>query len=286
MSKNISSAFIFLLSIFVSSTNGANRADFLIVSNPGELSILNHFEQTISSSEKEHIFIPYSPLRIIDRNTTLGDQITEALKFIYNEDTWYIQKNDKGNFSGALQKYQKTFLNCEIIDDTVGLTKSIRLYEKYPSSGNSFIIDKPSSVKRVFKYQKGYYLYSFDLPGKYGWYNGPSSVFLVKKTAQKSNQIQDNLILRIQTRIQSVNEKYHGLFKHFNEITNQQKSIPEWIIEEDKDIIKCRLNGSSEIINQLEQSTQYVVQDIKQLLLGKPFAVEYQNGLITIRAQR
>lgn len=276
--------FLFLLSASVSQISGADRADFLILSRPYELSILNHFEQTVADKEKKQVFIPYAPLQIIDKNTTLGDQITEALRFNYRGKTWHIQKNEKGNLVGLPQTYQETFSNCENINDTTGLSKSIRLYEKHPSSGNSFTIKNSGSVERIFKFKGSYYLHSLEAQGKYGWYSGPSTVFLQKKKAQKATQVQNDIVYRIESRLKSVNETYRDFFNHFNEITKQQKSIPEWNIEKDKSVIRCTLSGSVEIIDQLEKSTQYVVQEIKQILLGKPFTVDYNNGEITIHA--
>ena len=276
--------FLFLLSASVSQISGADRADFLILSNPHEFSILNHFEQTVADKDKKQFFIPYAPLQIIDRNATLGDQITEALRFNYRGSTWHIQKNDKGNLVGPAKTYQKTFSNCEIINDTAGLSKQIRLYEKHPSSGNSFTINSSGSVERVFKFKGSYYLHSLEAQGKYGWYSGPSTVFELKKKVQKDTQAQNDIVYRIESRLKAVNETYRDFFNHFNEITKQQKSIPEWNIEKDKSVIRCTLGGSVEIIDQLEKSTQYVVQEIKQILLGKPFTVDYHNGEITIHA--
>ncbi|MDO5575726.1 MAG: hypothetical protein Q4F84_01490 [Fibrobacter sp.] len=263
-------------------TNGANSADFLILSSPSDLTILNHFEQTVSADEKKQIILPYSPLQIIEKNTTLGDQITEALRFEYKGKTWFIQKNEKGNFAGLKQGYQKTFQKCELINDTVTLTKSIRIYEQYPSSGK-FSTVSPGSVERVFKFQNCYYVYSFENPQKYGWYSGASSVFEKKKTVSKSSLIQSDFVNRIESRLKTINEMYTGFFGHFNDITNQQKSIPVWTTEKSGSVIKCKLVGSVEIVDQLEMSTQYVVQEIRQILAGKPYMADYQNGEIIIR---
>lgn len=262
--------------------NGANYADFLILSNPSDLTILNHFEQTASSDEKKQHFLSYSPLQIIEKNTTLGDQITEALRFEYQGKNWYIQKNENGGFDGLKQGYQKTFQKCELVKDTVTLTKSIRIYEQYPSAGKFFTISS-GSVERVFKFQNCYYVYSFASPQKYGWYNGSPSVFEKKKTVSKKSMVQSDFVNRIESRLKDINEMYAGFFGHFNDITNQQKSIPVWTTEKSGTVIKCKLVGSVEIVDQLEMSTLYVVQEIRQILAGKPYMADYQDGEIIIR---
>ena len=67
-----------------------------------------------------------------------------------------------------------------------------------------------------------------------------------------------------------------------NHITNQGKLIPSGSVVTIKNAIQCRLSGSSQMTGQLEQSTRYIVQDIEQSLLGKPYSVSYKSGLIEI----
>ena len=42
------------------------------------------------------------------------------------------------------------------------------------------------------------------------------------------------------------------------------------------------LTGSVETLSQLESSTEFIVRDIDYLLMGKPFAASYRDGIITI----
>jgi hypothetical protein len=87
---------------------------------------------------------------------------------------------------------------------------------------------------------------------------------------------------RIQKRLDLANELYKSYFNYFNNLTHQQKSIPYWQIVAEKGTYHCTLKGSQQTIIQLQQSTDYIVQDIEQLLLGKPFSVSSSGNLITI----
>ena len=278
----MTSAVILLICILFSISKAA---DFLITSNPQSLVIFNQYEQPLTEADRKS-FLPYCPLEIVNKKELLGDQITEALRINYQGIVYYLLKDDKGEISGKnTQQYNKTLLKCTLLNDTVEVGKKIFISEKQSSSGVTFPLTKGEHVIRVFSYGSQFYILK---PGKtphYGWYSGSPTVFsTLKKTVKKPiNKVKiTDIEHRVKSRLQTTNETYSNMFGYFNQVTRQQKSIPEWIFSSDGKSITCTLNGSKTLIEQMEQSTRYVVQDIEQMLLGEPFTITYKTGIISI----
>ncbi|HON10148.1 MAG TPA: hypothetical protein PLE24_04715 [Chitinispirillaceae bacterium] len=256
----------------------SSAAEFVIVSQPGKLSIFDQYEQPLSEEDKKQL-LPNSPFQIINRNELMGDQITEALRFSYQGRTFFLRKGD-----GTSAFLQKTLTNCTVINDTVQLKSDIRMSGGTSPGGSSFPAKAGQKVIRVFRRGNDFYLL---LPGqneRYGWYSGPSSVFLTSAAPQVAVKSDDLSSIEqiVKKRIDAVNDTYRSMFDFFNEVTNQQKSIPSWTVTVEKKSINCKLSGPSQVIGQLEQSTRYIVQDLEQSLLGKPFTVSYTPGKIEI----
>lgn len=274
---------IFLLSfLFAQTILAATKADFLIVSHPQKLSIYNRYEQPLPESEWNQ-FLPYAPFQVIRKNELLGDQITEALRFSYQGNHFFLLTDDKGNIVNKTGvQYLKTFQQTMVYNDTVYLRSPVSLFESYPSNGSSFSVGKDERVIRIFKYNSSFYLLH-EKPLRYGWYTGRSDVFRKIQVVPMAETVNTaDIQNRIQSRLDAANESYGQIFSFFNQVTNQQKSIPQWKLESTGSTITCNFVGSNLVSSQLEQSTRYIVQDIEQILLGKPFTVTYSAGRISI----
>lgn len=276
--------FIFLLFLIICiSIKAGETVDYLIISDPQKLSIFNQFEQALSDKEFSR-FYPFSPLQIINRKETLGDQITEALKCNYLGTTYFILTDNKGEpRSSSSSIYKKIFRNCNILNDTVTINKNMNVYERFPASGKIHNCKIGQSIIRIFRHSD--YVYVFIPENKqFGWTGNITGLF---KKSQKKHLGEsvleiDDIVDIVDSRLKSVNDDYEIFFNYFNNLTQQGKAIPEWTIINDGKQLRCKLNASGHISEQLSQSTRYVVQDIEQMLLGKPFVVQYASGEIII----
>ena len=266
---------------------GQEQADFIISGKPQVYTILNKYEQSLTDSERE-LFRPFSPLQIINEEYTLGDGITSALKVRFSGDVYFLIKDDDGKLVGGKKdSYRHTFRKCRIFEDTIRIVKdrSVLLSQKYPSDGKRVYMAKGALVVRLFKHQNYYCVKYIGKKIMYGWC--PLSdkgawrpVIHVKKV---DTTLKSELVERIIERIKSANETYEEYFERFNDITGKKKSIPQWRYSYSDELIRCTLTNPYKDSDQLEESTQYLVQDIENLLLGKPFDVHYRNGEILIQ---
>lgn len=270
-----------MLSAIVSGTE--KKGDFLIISEPSKLSIFNNFEQILTETELNRI-PSYSPFLVIKRKETLGDQITETIRCKYQGETIFLLIDEKGNLkSSSSQLYQKTFKNCQIINDTVTLKQTANIYQKYPSAGPVTKCSADQSIVRIFRYSSSYYVFIPNIK-TYGWINSGPSIFRssAKNTVESKTFNINDIYGIVETRLQAANETYSQYFEFFNDITHQGKSIPQWILHNDGKRLKCTLSSSAQISGQLQKSTRYVLQDIEHMLLGKPFDIQYNSGEIII----
>ena len=260
----------------------AAQSDFLIITNPDKLSILNQYEQPLTELEKKLIF-PFMPFQIINPKEILGDQITEVIRCTNLGSTYFLLKNESGGFTGndhiTFQKISK----CIVLGDTVEVVRDFTLSQKFPTKGIESTIKKGESCIRIFQNGSNTYLLGLGNPQRYGWC--AASGVLKKAIKIENSEATVDLVdigQRVQKRLDAANELYKNYFSYFNDLTDQQKSIPYWQTFSENGGYRCTLKGSRQTIAQLQQSTDYIVQDIKQLLLGKPFSVNNSGDQIII----
>lgn len=276
--------FLNVLSIYT--VYAVNFADFLVIREPERLSILDQYEQALSLDQKK-AFLKYTPFQIMNKNVQLGDQITTALRCHNLGSEYFLLKNETGDLiTNTKLSYQHTFTGCTVFSDTVEVTNEngTRIYDTYPSGGNSAVLSKGEKAIRIFQHSNEYCLFRLAYPQRYGWCS--TSAKLIKKTQKAStSNVSSNipdLKQRIGTHLILVNELYDSIFRYFNKLTQQQQSIPHWQVTIENNTIRCTLKGSYLITKQLEESTDLIRKEFEKMLLGEPFAVQYNKGEIII----
>lgn len=277
---------VLLLFTVFSFSFSQKTADFLILEKPHLYTILNQYQQSLTEAEQKE-FAPGSPLQIVNQDEALGDQITRALRFFFNGRTFYLQKDEAGRFMGEQAKSDRDVLkNCRIVDDTVEINKekAVPFINWNMPRGKAAYLGKGEFVVRVFRHNDRYYVKRSGRETQYGWVpvssqNACRRVVVAAAAGPDRGYLHDRII----ERFSSANETYKEYFGHFNGITGQQKSVPAWRCESRGDEIQCFLNNPYRNGDLLEESTQYIVQDIESMLLGKQYSVRYEKGMISIR---
>ncbi len=284
--KNIYLFFTFLIS--TSSIQAQQYSDFLIIEKPEAFTIFNQYAQPITNMEKK-LFITFSPFQIVNEDEILGDQITTATRFSFHQKTYFLLKDDNGNYIGDNSNiYRKIFKNCKITGDTIQILKdkSVLFSEKYVSKRGSIYLESGDILIRLFKYRDSYYLIRTGKKSQYGWstLSHTNSWKHVKESVKRDLFIlSDSLRNRIISRLQSANEIYIKYFDYFNNMTGQNKTIPRWNWKIEGNTVSCYLKGAYNCAKQLSESTEYLIQDLENILLGKPFDIFYQKGQINIK---
>jgi hypothetical protein len=279
--------------LFVSSFSFSQKtADFLILDQPKKYTILNQYQTPLSEPERNG-FVPFTPLQIINRDETLGDQITRALTGMFEGKIWYLQKDDAGDFLGSGAKDgRQEYKNCGIGGDTVEIVKEKTVPFSptiTPVAGPGFL-DKGETVVRVFQYRDKWYVKRPGRPARFCWctFSARSVQSGWRKIVTAavvdtgiSNYLQDRII----ERFRNANDTYRKYFSHFNTVTVQEKTIPvwHWDLQPQDRTVHCFLNAPYRTGAQLDESTRYLVRDLENMLIGKQYDVVCEKGDITIK---
>ena len=140
----------FLLVLFlISAALAWGVADYLVVANPLSYTIFNQYMQPISESEQAG-FIPYSPFQVIEKDFTLGDQITHAMKFIFQQKEYYLLKDENGTLTGEESKTgRQNFRGAEVLGDTIeALAHGLTIAD---GKGKRAAIARGTRIARIFR---------------------------------------------------------------------------------------------------------------------------------------
>lgn len=281
---------IILLLIFSFRIIQGQTADFLIAENPSNLTIYNKYQQYISSQVRDQ-YAPFTPFRIVQENEILSDQITMASRVLFNHQVLFLLKNEEKRYFPENNGYIKLFKNCEIYDDTIRVLKNLRVStfkkpeELYKKNRHNYL-QEGQLCNRIFKFRNLYYVKLMSDSTLFGWTLLPRNGWEINRQSNFSfTTVPENLISRLQLRIESVNQDYENMFNYFNKKYNQEKRIPNWILEISENQIQGTLNDPS-LKAQLKNSNRYLMQDIDNIFLGSDFVPVFSDSSFTIKFSR
>lgn len=264
-----------------------DRADYFLIIDPSHYSISNEYQQPLSADEQRR-FLPCSPLRIIEKEVIMGDQISRALKFSYLFETGYLLKDEKGGFTGEKNRSNRQILNnCEVLNDTVELVKDRMRITGI--QGQNRTCKKGERLLRVFRSSGKYYVLTLgagnalfgwtSLEPKSSWQRSGKSLAM---TGGSDTLLPRALQDRLTNRIEQANQSYKAIFSHFNGLTGDEKSIPRWQGASTPGSITFTLSGPWRNTDELTQSTRYLQRDLETMLLGTGFWLASEKGKIII----
>jgi hypothetical protein len=268
-------------------TSAQTRSDYLLITDPSQYSISNEYQQPLSAEEQRR-YLPGSPLRIIEKEVIMGDQISRSLKFSYLFETGYLLKDEKGDFTGENHRSNRQNLNgCETLDDTVEMVKDgLRITSV---QGNNRTLKTGERLLRVFRSNGRYYVFTLDAGNAlFGWTSlepksswkksGKSFALAGGSDTLFPKALQD----RLTKRIEQANRSYEEMFSHFNGLTGDEKSIPRWQGASAPGSMTFTLSGPWVNTDELLFSTRYLQRDLETMLLGSGFWLTGENGKILI----
>ena len=262
-------------------------ADFIILSNPGSYSILNQYQQPVSEQEKA-LFVENTPILVENENEMMGDQITRALRFVFGGTTWFLQKDEAGNLVGDKGKqFRQSYRKCGVLGDTVQITedKAVPFSQQYPPAARGAFFAKGESIVRIFSYGGSFYVRRGGTRPEYAWSAlAPKSAWKrLEHAAEKPQGLTGYLSDMIVRRFAEANTAYGEYFGHFNALTRQEKTVPVWQCEARGGEVRCTLNLPYRNTPQLDESTQYLVRDVENMLIGKQCEVVAGKGEVLVR---
>jgi hypothetical protein len=90
----------------------------------------------------------------------------------------------------------------------------------------------------------------------------------------------------LNARIERANDLYKKFFSEFNHATGMQKSVPVWRPITNGPGLRWTLNSPYDHTGELNESTGRLVEDMRDVLIGKPFSAVYETGELTVKPKR
>ena len=272
--------FISLILSFISTILADN---YMIIEDPSPLIVYDSYESRVNNN----IFKSYSPFRIMSKNWEMGDGITTAWKVKYLDNIYFLLLDDKGvidgkNYCGKISQFSAT-----TVEGTWNTSVStIILSGVFPGRKDISSSFNKSKGIPLFKYRGHFYLIN-DSKKKFGWSKASQWEKMEDKNiVMKEEILTDNQISKLTNRIEEVNLLYKKLFNHFNEYFTDSRTAPYWKIKKAGKVISFTLRGNRTTVANLEESSHYIVQDFLNILLGEPFSVIYEKGVITVLPEK
>jgi hypothetical protein len=277
-----------ILPLFVSAAVAQGGTDFIVVADPSAYTIYNQYEQPVSENEQGW-FVHYSPFQVVEKDITLGDQITHALKFVFQQRMYYLLKDEDGKFTGEKTKPgRQIFRGAEPLGDTIEALAGGLIITGGES--RNVVVTKGMRLVRIFRSGPRWYCAAQGENIVYGWssleprhaWRKLDKSISAGISALSDTGLSEYLRLRILARFASANESYKACFSRFNSLSGDEKVVPQWRCESSGGRFVCRLTGSCSNNGQLTESSKVLEQDIGNLLMGTEFKAISVNGEILI----
>lgn len=286
-------AIIFGFSVSATAQSAGEKVDFLIVEHPSALLIYNKYQQKLSYQEQAKL-LPYHPMQVLEEDTHLNDGYTPCMKVRMDNNTYFLIKDEEGNFvnEGGIG-YHSLFQNCTVLQDTAEVLSNRTIFisktPTYQSTNQSqkHFLQKGDRLLRLFSLGGYVYVQTLAAEKDFGWCNlsentRNQSWRMVHQTIRQQKGIPTEISQRIESNIQEVNFLLEQLFTYFNRETAEDKPIPRWKIDASDTRITCSLNDP-QYIGAFPESTRYLMNSLENAVLGTPYSVFHDGGVIEVR---
>jgi len=273
--------------------SAGEKADFLIVERPSGLLIYNKYQQKLSYQEQAK-FLPYQPMQVLEEDTHLNDGYTPCMKVRMDNNTYFLIKDEEGNFvnEGDIG-YHSLFQNCIVLQDTVEALANRAIFisktPAYQSTNQSqkYFLQKGDRLLRLFSLRGFAYVQTLAAEKDFGWCNlsentRGQSWQMIHQTIRQQKGISVEISQRIESNIQEVNFLLEQLFSYFNRESGENRPIPRWEIDATDTRITCSLNDP-QYAGAFPESTRYLMNSLENAILGTPYGVFHDNGVIEVR---
>jgi hypothetical protein len=236
----------------------------------------------------------FTPLQVVKSDETLGDQISRAMRVSFQQKTYFLLKDGQGKLiSSGSQGYSRLLKGCTVLNDSVEVIREAGIRLEMPSSSSpaDITVRRGETITVLFQSNDRYYVQTSGLRPRHGW------CALASRSAWRKSEetrilpaahatLTPELKARLIECIASANRAYQTYFERFNQTTGQQKTAPVWRqASASGNELRWSLSSPYNRSDELNASTRYLVQNLQDLLIGKPFTVTQADGDITVTAK-
>ncbi len=263
---------LFIFPVFSITAQQSKTANFIVVNNPSSLTVFNKYQQRLSSDQLK-LFPAGIPLQILKDNDLLSDGYSKAIKVSFENNIYFIIKND--NLKSLSESI--SYKNVKLFSDTVEVTVSNKIFfNSRNQSESSDFLDKGTRLLRVFRDGQFYYARKLNSGNQFGWIPSNKN-YLVKPLLQKTansdkSGISNFLFSNAEKKITAINEKLEKLYSIYNQKESRNISVPNLTLETQDRKLICRFQNLTEN-NAFSATQKYIQNELEIVFLGSGYKI-------------
>jgi hypothetical protein len=260
-------------------------ADVYVVEHPGALTILNTYQQQLTAAERR-VLEPFVPMLIINEHTTLSDGFTPCMTVGIDGQTFFLQRDRYGDLVGlGSAGFHRVYRNVVLLNDSIRTIQGKALRLTSVDGPASSLLNSGEILRRVFRLGDNTYVWRPSNMPRYGWVRlaerDGGRIWEVVSPPPVRTSLSPDLTLKIEKKVQQVNETLRKLFSFFNSNTGAHRAAPQWRVTVASMGLVCILVGDS-LQNGFPKSTRQLMKEIEGILIGTAYTVRGSAGRIEI----
>lgn len=262
------------------------KADFLVIGEVRHLLIYNQYQQRLSSDEKAAV-PAFSPFKILDSETFLGDGFTPCLKVEMNGRMFFLEKDSTGRIAGALSASIITYKNGAAVGDTIEIVRERSVIFTDPLRNSKMPLARGTRLVRLFRHQGMTYVRMSGTAGEFGWIRLDNSGDW-KRVKDSGVSLIDRLekaVPLVALKVNEANGKLARLYEHFNSTSSRKLEAPAWNVHATAESVVCALESGVPPAAFAASSTA-LAKSIEGTLLGSGLRVTGSPGRVVISGGR
>jgi hypothetical protein len=272
--------------LLTSAAGGQTGTEFMTVERVDQLRVLNRYQQEASAAERRFL-VPFAPLRVISKSVLLSDGYTPAMEVEAGGEQLFLLRDQHGDLApngsaGVVQTFPRA---VPLTDSVVILAGGMLSFS--PVTSSPALLPAGRHLLRFFHQEGKTYCRTEGPSPAFGWVvlprdgEGRSWKRLPAGPATAPRGTSD-IPRRIRERLADVNRALRSFFECLTAETGQVKNIPRWEVQEDAGGLVCTLTGTTRP-ELFRESSEYLVRDVENILLGSGAQVISGPGTIDIR---
>jgi hypothetical protein len=251
------------------------KGELLIVERPSRLTVLNRYQQNVTSAEKATLQA-FVPMVVVKAREMLGDGFTPCMRVQIGGVEFFLVRDRFGRLAGEAQA--GTVARFEGVlqsGDTVIILRAGTVRFASADGRSAVMLGAGERLIRIFSRGHNTYVRRSTGTGPYGWAElAPSAEGRSWGTVRLASAVPSTVPPRITDVVRSAvsrtNTKLSSLFAFIAPRATRRMVAPRWEVRPEGNLLRCTLLGGS-AQRDLPETTRYLMNDIGDRIAGSGF---------------
>lgn len=259
------------------------KGDILLVERPARLTVLNRYQQNVTSAERAALHA-FAPIMIVKERDMLGDGFTPCMRVKIGGVEFFLVRDGSGRLAGEAQAGTISLhAGVLLTEDTVSILRSGMIRFTSADTRSTVMLGAGERLVRLFSRGQQSYVRRSIGSSAYGWADlGSSTEGRMWATARRAfavaSTVPPHITDAVRAAVSRANAKLSSIFAFITTRGNRGKAAPQWELQPEGGLLRCTLTGGA-AQRDLPESTRYLMNDITSRIAGTGFrAVASADG--------